>query len=69
MARCKFGAMRGLQHPKNRFQKIIRGYLGIGSKPYGRLKLFVCAGIVLLSDWTLLEKAPPENIFIHVEKS
>lgn len=68
LARCKFGAMRGLQYPKNGFQKMIRGYLGIGSKPYGRIKLLVCSGILLLSDWTLLEKAPAENLFIHVEK-
>jgi hypothetical protein len=68
-ARCKFGAMRGLQFPRNRFQLALRDYLGIGSRNYSRLKLFACAGVVLLSDWTLFRKPPPENILIHVAKA
>jgi 2-polyprenyl-3-methyl-5-hydroxy-6-metoxy-1,4-benzoquinol methylase len=69
IARCKFGAMRGLQYPKNRLQRLLRKFLNLEFRRHGRVRLLLLAGIILLTDWSLLKKTPAENILIHVKRN
>jgi len=69
IARCKFGAMRGLQYPRNGLQRLLRKLLKLESDGRGKTRLLLFAGIVLLTDWTLLSKVPAENILIHVKRN
>jgi len=69
IARCKFGAMRGLQYPKNRLQRLLSNSLNLESDGHSQARLILFAGIILLTDLTLLNKVPAENILIHVKKN
>lgn len=66
--RCKFGAMRGLQYPKNGFQNLLKRYVNMKSGNHSKNKLWFCAGLVLLTDWRLLQRVPAENIWVHVKR-
>jgi 2-polyprenyl-3-methyl-5-hydroxy-6-metoxy-1,4-benzoquinol methylase len=68
VARCKFGAMRGLQYPRNRIQRALKKHLKLDSSDYSQIKLYLCAGIALLSDWKLLKTVPAEDILIQLRR-
>ena len=67
--RCKFGAMRGLQYPRNRLQRLLNKILKLESNGVGQKRLYILAAITILTDWTLLTRVPPENILIHVKRN
>ncbi len=68
-SRCKFGAMRGLQYPRNRIQRALKRHLKLDSGDYSQIKLYLFAGIALLSDWNLLETVPAEDILIQLRRN
>jgi hypothetical protein len=69
VARCKFGAMRGLQYPRNGLQRLFRKLLKLEFDGHSKARLLLFAVMVLLTDWTLLRKVPAENILIHKKRN
>jgi len=66
-ARSKFGAMRGLTYPSTRSQKFLSNFFRMDSGHSSKIMLFLCAGLVLLTNWSLMRVVPPENIWIRVK--
>lgn len=66
--RCKYGVMRGLQFPSGTFQKFLSKILTINSRKRKATTLYLCAPLVIMSDWRLLCKVPPENLWLHARK-
>lgn len=68
ISRSKFGAMCGLQYPRNRIQKLLHNFIGLESNQIGGFRLYLSSVIVLFSDWRLFQKVPAENILIHIKR-
>jgi len=68
VARCKHGVMRGIIHPDGHIQRMLSlAYLRSSSR-LGKLPLFVFAGLMLLTNPSLVRPVPPEEIWLHAKR-
>jgi hypothetical protein len=67
-SRFKNGAMRGLSCPSGASQKLISALHKSLMVRFGRPLLVLCAALVVLTNWSLMWRVPPENIWIHIKR-
>jgi hypothetical protein len=68
LSRFKNGAMRGLSYPSSTSQELLSALNKKLSPRIGKVSLILCAFFVVLTNWSLMRKLPPENIYFHASR-